>query len=305
MVKNQAKSETQLIKASIMKKIIFTFATLLLAACGGAAQPITNLPTLCYSPVDVVTPSAGCVGQLQGNSLTNAMDSLRSQLTLSGPLILWTGRKQDFQANQQSFQFLIQAASKFVGKFPYVLLEDEPGWCGLGACPWIEESEILSNATIVHAAGMKTIINIQPDVILDDRFVMQNINAFDAISIDVYPSARPGPAVSPYLTLQPNFRGCRWSANQYANLFYCATQRLRSNGFVGDVVLAYQGFGVRGIPRETLVAQLTEQRESVMQAQAMGASAVMAWGKYLGAAELAEDGNLFQLAGTEFEYLIQ
>ncbi len=285
-------------------KTLLLAASILLTACGGQATPLTSLPVLCYTPVDKATPSAGCLGQLQGSTSKNPVQSVHTQALLSGPLILWAGAKRDFAVNAPNFQTLINTAMQYPGKFPYVFLYDEPGWCGFGACPWTDEATVLQQAAIAHQAGIGTMINIMPDVILDDRFAMQNINAFDVISIDVYPSARPGVATPPYLTLVPNSRGCNWSNNQGSNLAYCAAQRLRSNGFRGYIALVYQGFGVRTIPSQTLYDQLMQQRETVSQAQAMGFAAVMPWGLYLGAAETAEDGNLFQLAGTQYEWMI-
>src|SRR6185369_3718224 len=99
-----------------MKKLILIII-MLLSGCGGQAATLTNLPVLCYTPVDKVTPSAGCLGQLQGSTSTNPVTSVHNQVLLAGPVILWAGAKRDFAVNAPNFQTLINTALQYPGKF--------------------------------------------------------------------------------------------------------------------------------------------------------------------------------------------
>jgi hypothetical protein len=104
---------------------------------------------------------------------------------------------------------------------------------------------------------------------------------------------------------RPDLRGCTSGINYLADLFYCSAQKLRAMGFTGQVGYIYQAFSLHSVPEATLRQQLLEQRTAVDAAEAMGASAIMPWGLYLGAAELQREPDLYPLAGTRLERLVR
>lgn len=276
-----------------MKTLLLSIA-ILLSACGG--QPAQTKPlVICLQPSDRIEAMRGCDASIQVNYESDPVKSVAKQAQLPGPVILYAGRKQEWQQAVANFPSLIAESRKYPGKFPWVYLYDEAGWCDTGLCWFDAEDTVLAGVALAHANGVKTLITILPDVILDSRFKLKNINAFDGISIDVYPKIRP---------TNVDLAGCKFSANPYENLFYCSAQKLRAQGFTGQIGYIFQGFGLTtDIPAERL-EYLTLQRHAIDNASAMGADAVMSWGCYIGAPEIAAEPFLVPLCGTSYEGLV-
>lgn len=269
-----------------MKKLLILVMAMFVAIAVHA-KPLR----ICAQPSDHIESSIGCDAQIQAVDEMDVVKSVAMQAALTGPVILWINGKTEEVV--QRFPALIQETLKYVDKFPWVYLYDELFWNGSAYAIEIgrHESEVLEGARIAHAKGLSTVITIMPDVILSPRFALKDINAFDGIAIDVYPSIRP---------TVPDLNGCRFSDNYLKNLVYCSAQKLRAMGFKGKIGYIYQAFGIDGEDEEVLLKNLLLQREAVQDAELLGASAVMAWGLYLGAPELAKE-PIFQFSGTPFE----
>jgi len=264
---------------------------LALTGCSGQTKP-TNV---CMQPSDRLEAMQGCDATVWTINEPDPVKSVALQASLPGPVVLWPGHRRDWATSVANFPTLIAEAAKHPGKFPWVTVYDEPGWCVDRLCYWAEEDLVLQGVALAHAHGIKTLITVMPYIILDPRFKLKNINAFDGIAIDVYPSVRPTAV---------DFGTCKWSDNHTANLFYCSAQKLRALGYTGLIGYMPQGFGVKSDTHAHRMAYLTEQRYVMDNARAMGADAAMVFGCHLGARELAEEIDLVQLCGTQYESLV-
>lgn len=276
-----------------MKLTTFFLAaiTCMLASCSSQAQPIV----VCVQPSDRVEVMQNCDAMAQPAEVIDVAQAVAIQAALPGPVVLWVGSKDQHDQTVSRFPAMLAEAAKYPGKFPWVYLFDEAGWCADSICAWRDEILVLQGAALAHSYGMRTLLTLLPDVILDPRFTVADINAFDGISIDVYPSIRP---------TKPDFGTCRFSDNLLENLFYCSVQKLRSAGFVGKIGYIWQGFGLVSDTNEQRMAYLALQRHAINNAVAMGADAVMAFGCYLGTGELLREPYLVPLCGTPYEYLV-
>lgn len=261
---------------------------LALSGCSGQAKPLNVL----LQPTDSVVSAAGYDSQIQPIIESDPVKSVSRQAALGGNVILWIGGKS--QQTIDNFPALIAESRKY-NNFTHVYLYDELFWTPNGIEIGKDEAIVLQGAAIAHQAGLQTIVTILPDVILDPRFKLASINAFDVISIDVYPSIRP---------TKPDLNGCAFSANHLENLMYCSAMKLRQMGFAGQVGYIFQGFGLHSEPDAVLTANLALQRSAINNASALGASAVMSWGRYLSPSYIANEPDLFQLAGTKHEPLV-
>lgn len=287
------------------------------------AAPAGTIAVLAQ-PSDRVESTVGYASQIQPIEEHDPVLSARRQASLGGNVILWIGGKSDEVV--RNFPALIAEAAKHAN-FTHVYLYDELFWNGdtfqieIGR----HEDLVLEGARIAHAAGLKTVVTILPDVILDPAFKLADINAFDGISIDVYPSIR----------ISNDLHGCQVQGNLYEQLLACSVQKLRGMGFVGQIGYIYQAFGVRTVAaQKTMMAQraalglpvitsprakitaapaseqdmanlLMLQRVAIDNAAALGADAVMPWGLYLGLPEIAREPYLYALGGTALEYLVR
>jgi len=269
----------------------YTTALLLaaiLCGCGGTQARPTNV---CLQPSDGPVYMAGCDVSVLTSNKVDVAANVAQQASVPGEMILWAGKKQNWERTVAQFPAIVAESKKYPGKFNWVYLYDEIGWCPTGLCWFDHEDKVLEGAAYARAAGLKTLVTILPDVILDPRFALKNINAYDGINIDVYPSIRP---------TVPDFGTCRFSGNHLENLFYCASQKLRQQGFTGQIGYIYQGFGLRGESHEHRMAYLMQQRQAIDNAAAMGATAVMAFGVVLGAEEQAAEPILEPFGGTPY-----
>jgi len=275
-----------------MRHILATLAAVLLSACGGqvSAKPIN----ICYQPSDRIA-ALNCDVSVQRVDGADPVKSVAQQAMQPGPVVLWAGRKEEWPQAMVNFPALIAETRKYPGKFVYVNMYDEPGWCPEGFCWFAHEDSVLQGAALARANGIKTLMTIMPDVILHPQFALKDINAFDGISIDVYPSIRP---------TVPNLHGCSSGVNHLGDLFYCSCKKLRDHGFTGKCGYIFQGFGLRGESHEQRLQYLAAQRQVIDNATALGADAVMSWGCHLGATELAAEPVLEPLCGTQYEPLV-
>lgn len=218
------------------------------------------------------------------------------QAQLGANVVLWLGKDKTKTTLERAPRLMQLAKQHHNIKWVYLydeLFLDKDAGIAIGQ----HEDEVLQGADMAHAAGLSTIVTILPDVILSDSFKLKNINAFDGISIDVYPSIR--------LTV-PDLKGCSARLNSYtADLFYCSVRKLRNLGFTGKIGLLYQGFALNTLPNDLTIKHLMDQRVMIDNAEALGAFIVSPWGLYLGATEIAAEPYLKPLGGSELEALVR
>lgn len=271
-----------------MKTLLTSILFAIISISVSAAQVV------CLQPSDHYVAQAGCVSTIQPLTDADPVVNVAKQAQLPGNVILWIGNKNDPGVIER-FPVMIAEAKKYPGKFTHVYLIDELFLCDTGICMGYLEDIVAAGAELAHQAGLKTICTIIPDVILDPRFSLKNVNMCDGISIDVYPSIRP---------TTPSLGGCTSGINYLGDLAYCSAMKLRGMGFVGDFGYIYQAFGLHSDTEQGLTAKFMDQRPVIAAAEAFGAF-VMPFGVYLGAPELSREPDLFQCAGTFCENLVQ
>ncbi|MFZ2309622.1 MAG: hypothetical protein WAW73_09405 [Rhodoferax sp.] len=269
--------------------LLLAFINAALLAATTHAQVINVL----VHPSDrVVTPTVYSA-QIQPIEEADPVRSVARQAALGGPVILWIGRNPSDA--QRNYPALIAEAARY-SNIQHIYLYDELFWHDGSMAMGLHEAEVLQGARLARAAGLQPLVTILPDVILHTDFALADINALSGIAVDVYPSIRP---------TTPDLGGCRFSENHLENLMYCSAQKLRRMGFTGQIGYIYQAFGLHSQPEPLLRELLLLQRQAVDNAEALGASAVMPWGLYLGRAELAREPDLYPLAGTKLERLVR
>ena len=219
----------------------------------------------------------------------NAATSVPLQATQDGDVILWAGFTKGIGFS--NWPAMIAEAALYPNiKYAYVY--DEMFWSGSGISIGLDEPAILTAAAQAHAVGLKTVVTILPDVILDPGFVLNTPNEYDVIAIDVYPLIRPTALVGNYPLLYPNI---------LSDLLYSSIQILRGIGFTGEIWYIYQAFGLHSATDAQMTAAFDLQLETLGQCQAMGVTGIVPFGFWLGPTEITNEPNLFQGAGTIFE----
>lgn len=272
-------------------KTVAILATILMSGIVNA-----NPWKLLVQPSDTIQSSYGYHAQVQPIEDSNDWNMVARQSSLGGEVVLWLG-KDKTKSQVERAPKLMQIAQSFKN-IKYVYLYDEMFWDkDKGFVIGQYEEEILYGAKVAHDNGLKTIVTILPDVILHPDFKLKDINAFDGISIDVYPSIRPS---------RPSLGSCTSGLNNYmSDFFYCSVQKLRGMGFKGEVGLIYQAFALNNIPYETTIKHLQEQRVLIDNASKLGAFAIAPWGMWLGKPELEAEPYLVPLGNTNLQYLIE
>ncbi len=270
------------------RKLVLFVALMLLSACSAQSKPMN----ICLQPSDGPVAMQACDASILTSNNTNPVANVAHQAMTPGAMILWVGKKDNWNWTVSNFTTLIDESKKYGNKFEWVLLYDEIGWCPEGLCWFNHEDTVLAGAAYARSKGIKTLVTILPDVILDSRFALKNINAYDGIAIDVYPSIRP---------TVPNLGSCRFSDNELENLFHCSCKKLRDQGFTGQCGYIFQGFGIRGESHDHRMSYLIKQRQAIDHASAMGATAVMAFGTVLGAVEQQAEPILEPFGGTIYD----
>ena len=260
----------------------------LLLCCSGFAVGATE--RICLQPSDRIVYQANCDTQIQPIAEVQPELSAYRQSMLGRSAMLWIGGKT--QAVVDRFPALIRAAKQYPN-IKSVYLYDELFWTGQAVQIGLHESEVLSGAQIAHAAGLKTAISITPQAILHPDFALRDSNAFDLIAIIVYPG---------YAIATP--QGCTFDGNRLSTALYCSYMRLLSLGYRGRIGYVAQGFAIEGTAYNETVQQFALQKQTIDKAHAMHVDAFMAWGVYLGRAEIAAEPFLQPLGGTAFEPLL-
>ncbi len=258
---------------------------------GAAAGPApTVMQRICLQPSDRIVNQAPCDVQIQPITETDPPVSASRQAQLGPNVMLWIGGKTQAVVNR--FPALIEAAKRYPS-IKSVYLMDEWGWDGERVQIGLYESEVLWGADIARAAGLQTVISIPPQVVLSPDFKMRDINKFDLIAIDPYPSS--GIVSSP---------GCTFDGNPISTMLYCSRAKLLAQGYRGRVGYIAQGFAIATTaPLETL-RQLMLQKATIDKAPAMNIDAFMSWGVYLSLPEIAAKPYLLPLGGTPLERLV-
>lgn len=275
-----------------MKSLLYA-AALFLAGCGGGGAPAVSAPEsgkmarVLVQASDRLQPTTGYdVSIWPDETSSTPEESVRKQGSSAGRLVLWPGyTKRDGFAD---FARYVDEAVKNPA-FEQVYLYDELFWHHDGAFAFGErEAEILEAAAYTRGKGLKAGVSILPDVILNPAFRLQNINAFDVIWINVYPDIR----------VSNDLHGCQRNDNLTTNLLFCAVQKLRQQGFAGDVWYIYQAFGIKAHNPVDTLAKLSLQAETIRDSASLGVSAIVPWGWYLGGTEAALDADIYQGAGS-------
>lgn len=125
----------------------------------------------------------------------------------------------------------------------------------------LHAAAVIQAAQQCRVAGYYSAISILPEVVLDANFQYPaaNLNEFDIIAIDVYPSMGVNWSLAD---------GCTYSNNLYTNMLYLAYTKLRNLGFTGQVWYIYQGFTIAGQPTD--LNKFTLQQETIAAAPAIG-----------------------------------
>lgn len=300
-------------KALVSKSIAIVLLGVMAAACGGgggtsapvaAASAAVDGPMpsdlvmryqtrLMVHPTDKVVNEPGF--NLSAQTHYNESDPVKSvaaQASLPGDVLMLPGftRKNGFV----NLDVYLQEALKYPN-IKYVYLYDELFWNGNGISIGKDEVETLEAARKTHAAGLKTAITFQPSVVLDPAFAIKDINAFDVIGLDPYPSA-----------FISNYTGdCKYNDNLQTTLLYCSIQKLKALGYKGDLWYVYQAFGVNTVKPETLKADLAAQRDTIAIAPSFGVVGVAPFGLYLGTEEITTESFLYQGQGSAIESLVR
>jgi len=280
----------------IAARLLFAFMLCLLGACGGSTMP-TPEPgynqRVLVQPEDRVTldePSFNLSIQL-----TREVDPLRSvalQRLQPGQIILTVGvtREVGFVGLDH---YLLEAQRE--PRITHVYLYDELFWTGSAIELGRDESAVNSAAQKSRAAGFKTVISIMPDVILRADFALKDINAYDVLAVDVYPTARASQVVPT----------CRTGPNYLTSLLYCSNQKLRAMGFKGEVWYVAQAFGDDRVSPAELLAGLQLQRETIAEASSFGITGFVPFGLYFGVAEQSREPVLYPLFDTHLDSLVR
>lgn len=148
----------------------------------------------------------------------------------------------------------------------WVYVADEMFWTGENIQVGWREDEITAAAREVKAAGKFTTVTIIPEIVLSPGFALKDMQAFDAIGLDIYPS----------LGLGFDAGGCTYNDNPYTTLLWCAGKHLLELGYTGVLCYVYQAFGTTDDPQ--LIEKLELQRQTMIDLKAMGGDCLVGWG---------------------------
>lgn len=242
-------------------------------------------------PSDRLVDATGYDVQIQPITEPNPAISAYRQSLLGRNVMLWiNGKTVETLAR---YPALIQEAKKYQS-IKSVYLYDEWGWNDGAVQIGLHEAEVLWAADIAFAAGLETVISINPQVALHPQFKMRDINKFSMIAFDPYPAI--GVIPSP---------GCQFNENPYSTMLFCCYQKVLALGYRGKIGYIAQGFARFGDSYDQILMQLTLQKQTMNHAIAMGVQACMWWGTSLGQPELRREPFLIPLAGTAFEHLVR
>jgi hypothetical protein len=123
------------------------------------------------------------------------------------------------------------------------------------------QDEVAAAARQVKQAGFYSMITMLPESVLTNT--LNDPNAFDVIGIDIYPT----------LGIDWNTRGCTYNDNLYITMLYCASKRLRDQGYTGQIWYVFQNFDLAQMTPE----QKRAQDATLMAAQGLGITGFVAY----------------------------
>lgn len=271
---------------------------MIVAACGGGAASAEYPPARSPSHFirmmvrgSNIDPVPGANSSVSFPDSTDPVASTAQQAALPGDVVLTMVPFKD-TAFLRLAEWITAALSH--PNVPWVYLYDELFWEGGTIKIGEGEQPVIAAAQRVHAAGLKTVVSIMPDVILDAAFALAQPNAFDVIAIDDYPSIR----------LHQTAPGCpSTSPNLAVRRMDCSVQKLRRMGYSGEVWYVYQAFG--DSDDADLVSNLEQQREAIRIAPALGFTGLVAFGFFdTGTGASAIGAPLYPGKGTPIEPLV-
>jgi hypothetical protein len=183
----------------------------------------------------------------------------------------------------------LQEAARHKDRIKWVYVFDEMFWSQGHIVIGYLEPQITQAALTVKAHGMKSVISMLAEVILDRAFVLQNPNAFDVIAIDVYPSGGVGSRSAT----------CAFNDNPYTTMLSCALQKLRGLGYTGQVWYAYQSFGSSRDP--DLAQHLVTQRIAIEHGPYIGITGLISFGYHM---PVSAETPFYGLRGTALDPLV-
>lgn len=270
-----------------------------LVACGGGGDSATQSfnfsaykEKAIYLSSDLEPATEGWATlSLQPTYGLTPEQSILAQANVPGKAILFAGHNK-VTPYKEFFTYVDLASVN--PRFEYVYVYDELFWTGgKDEIGW-REDEVINASAYVRSKGMKAMVVILPYTILNPEFVLKDYNAFDAIAIDVYPSA----------VVNNDTHGCKYNDNLYTNLLYCSQKKIRDAGFKGEVWYVYQAFGLTSDSKQQLESNLKLQQETIKTAPSFGISTVLPFGLYLGKEELKAEPYLIPGKGSSFEKLV-
>ncbi len=283
-----------------MKHALALAVSILVAGCGAQSKPLN----ICMQPSDRVIAMANCDAVIQPLGETDPIKSAAAQAALGPNVIGWTlGEVPNEKARAQGAitdDMVARAPALLaeMAKYPnikWVFVADELGWCDTKTCLYDYLPQLVYKARLARAAGKKVLISMQPGILTQyPDAVVDGINEVDGIVFDIYPSI-PYPA---------DFGNCKLNDNPYSTALHCSVERVRRMGFKGAIVYAAQGFKLTTDDDTWLKKQLLLQQETLHNATAYGADAVVVFGCHKDAYLERVEPNLVPLCGTQYEALV-
>lgn len=281
-------------------KRLFIIAALMLSGCGGQAKPLN----ICMQPSDRLIAMANCDATIWPTPELDPAKSASLQAAQGKNVIGWIAGDMapDKVAAQGAITKSVVARAPALiaemAKYPnisWIFAQDELGWCDVKTCLYDYLPQLAYIAKLSHAAGKKVLVSIPPGILtLYPDAVANGINEIDGIVFDIYPS----------IPLPADFGDCTYNANPYSTALHCSVERVRRMGFKGAIVYAAQGFKMNSDDDTWLRKQLILQQETLRNATALGADAVLIFGCNRDAYLERVEPNLVPLCGTFYEPLV-
>lgn len=290
-----------------MNKILLIILTVFLASCGGGGDtsvvitPQKQPIVISKDMQKLFLPSTDNPEDFKDNyeySLYMSTNdnpypyiSVQEQSKFKGDAMLWLGftKKLGFTKSKE----YIDLANP--NKFKYAYIYDEVFWEDGKNSIGENEENILEIARYAKEKGLKPVITIMPSVILSDDFKLKDINVYDIIAIDVYPS----------IIVSKDTKGCSYNNNLYTNLLYCSQKKLKNLGFKGQVWYIYQAMGLHDQALGNLIDGLKLQQETLNTAKDIGIDGLVPFGYYLSEAAIKEEPLLYQGYGSAIDKYVK
>lgn len=277
-----------------MKTLLLSIACALLVSCGGGgssapAQPPTYSTKLMIKLATTApfVPSAGYNTYTLFPLSSTPAESVSQQAQATGDVMLMVGVAKD--AKLPALDSYLTEAVKYPN-VKYVYVYDELG-SEQNVIDFSKVPDTILAAQKVRAAGIKAAVSILPEVIMRSDFASIDVNAFDVIGIDVYPSGG----------IDWNMNGCTYNSNKLTTALKCSADKLHAMGYKGQIWYIYQAFGSTVDPN--LIAGLTAQRDTIAQAPSFGIVGLVPYGFDKGA--FASIGDpLYAGQGSPIESLV-